>query len=431
MENDNLLKRCETLEADFNALDTYIGKRDLVIQLDKDFENDIEAKNLFNDFHNFNESNLPCPLNPKHNSPVVSKFSSKLKGNRKIKFDAFYKAIELLEIEFKKIEPKLIIEIAAEIIIEIHIDDIDNDYKELRKFANLLIQSPHHAQDKFFTNRIDLVYCRNLQMKIYENYLFEPYISIFNGYIDIFRHSIYNNTFFNYYKIDNEALAAKLKEYINTILNDESPPPTASKNSANEIKVELQKLDNKLSGEIGKLKQEIKETPPQRIIIKEVQQNKKAIPTPTTKTPTVENNKPYKPHKYQPCTYFTHTNQKVTYLIGIGELDTIIANNNNDKKEVLKALKKLSFVNENGEDIKVFSENDFGGKERYQDEIKLSDNIGIFKNVGDYIKYRNEDNIPSNKNYPITAKSIEAVENCLKKDIFKNLEITFNANLKY
>jgi len=226
MENDNLLQRCETLEADFNALDTYFKKRDFV----KQFLEDVEP-NIFNYVREWyfkeNDSQLEVDIvkaqkdffKKSEDAPAI-----------KIRQDACNKAKELFRKEFKKIEPELILKVAEKLVIELYKTDFNNDYKELEKFANLLRLQPQQAHEMFYTKLDRAIYSNKIDC---EKYYFEVYDKYktqneFEANNVEFMDSILNDTFFNEYQINNEALAANLLSFTASILNNEPTPPTTT-----------------------------------------------------------------------------------------------------------------------------------------------------------------------------------------------------------
>jgi len=174
--------------------------------------------------------------------------------------------------------------------------------------------------------------------------------------------------------------------------------------------------------------------------------NNETTPPTTNEMPTGSKEKPHEPNIYMPCEILKQTNAKLTYLIGIGELDKIIKQCKVDgtnkkanvewRKKILYMLKNLSYTNAKKEKIYVFKESDFFKKPSNTlheiKKINLSDNKGIFKNVKDYLKYRNSnEEIPHNTNYPVTTESIQNVVDTLKLKEFKQFESAFNSNLKH
>jgi len=147
IDNETLLQRCKTLEVDFNALKTYLDKRTFIIDFHKDFKKNEATKKLLDDFFVFNSSKPPYVLNPHHKSKIVEEFSSKLTGKKKIKFDAYYKVLELLENEFNKIEKVVIIDLIASIFIYV----CRRQSQNLNKISNLIKDSSQNAISEFET----------------------------------------------------------------------------------------------------------------------------------------------------------------------------------------------------------------------------------------------------------------------------------------
>ncbi len=154
--------------------------------------------------------------------------------------------------------------------------------------------------------------------------------------------------------------------------------------------------------------------------------NNENEPTPSTTTepPTSGNRKPYKPHKYEPCTVISSINAKITYLIGIGELDKIIEQYKVDDKlpklvDVLTALKELKFKDKGNKEVKVFNASIFNEKP--------SDNKVITQYIRNYLHYKKTGLIKGN--WPINSNSIHKVQTKLKNSEFKEIATLFNANL--
>jgi len=239
IENDTFLQQCKTLEADFNALNTYLEKRTFTIEFHTDFNANEAAKELLNEFYLFNKSKPSFIVPPHHNSKNVLEFSNKLTGNRKIKFDAYYRVLELLENEFEKIRPAIICELTANIIIGLYEYDINNKYGELIYFSNLLESkvTQKNASKLFYkkcNGKDNVTYCwQNCLRDIREKYSLN-YIGINREKI---RSGLLNKDFIEKNKINYKDLAAKIKEHTNKILNIESTPSAHAKPPTNEMEL--------------------------------------------------------------------------------------------------------------------------------------------------------------------------------------------------
>ena len=213
IDNDTLLQRCKTLETDFNACNTFDEKRDFVIQ----FFNDVQP--------NFNK--LYCNWYSTRYSTDCIEYDKKevfLNDTPEFKImqDACNLAKELFRKEFKKKEPEILIEIAVEVCKEIY----KNDHIKLGNFANYLIDYKELAHEKFYEKTVSIIYSEKTKVldshrppkKLCKNTdLFD--VDYWLYLID----SIKDGLFFTTYNIDNNALAAKVKEYNNKFLP--TPPP--------------------------------------------------------------------------------------------------------------------------------------------------------------------------------------------------------------
>jgi|GEM_PF-3053351 len=372
MDNETLLQRCETLEIDFNALKTYLDKRTFIIDFHKDFKKNEATKKLLDDFFVFNSSKPPYVLNPHHKSKIVEEFSSKLTGKKKIKFDAYYKVLELLENEFNKIEKVVIIDLIASIFIYV----CRRQNQNLKEISNLIKDSSQNAISEFETlikksiKKNDYSFKYLIYEKI-EDYNVDHYVGLnFERVMDAIEYDLESfglriGTFHsdNQFYITGEDLAPKIITKIDSIFKDKTKPPT--------------------NGNI-----------------------------------TV-----YKPGILEPCKD-TAINAKVTYLIGIGEMDKIIEQYTIENKlpkpiDVLDVLKELKFKNKENNEVCFFEAKDFNQNPH--------DNKAITQYIRSYLHYKETGFIEGS--WPITSTSIHKVKSKLKNPKYKEFEMLFNADL--